>query len=48
MALNTNPKVIKKGEPRSREERPRRQLLYDEKARLMKRVRQIDRELQTT
>jgi hypothetical protein len=48
MALNRQPKVIKKGEPRPREEKPRRQLLCDEKSRLMRRVRQIDRELQTT
>jgi hypothetical protein len=48
MALNRSARLIKKGEPRPREEKPRRQLLMDEKRDLMRRIRKIDRELQTT
>lgn len=46
MALNPKPRVIKKGEARPRE-KSRRQILLDERATLLKRAKQIDRELQT-
>lgn len=42
------PKIIKRDEPRRIRPVVIRKLLLDEKSRLMNRVRQIDRQLQTT